>query len=39
MDENPFGDGEAVARFFLGTVQLIVFFLALTLLAIVSIPQ
>jgi hypothetical protein len=35
-DENPFGDGEVLARFFLGSLQLIVFMLALGILAMVS---
>lgn len=35
--QNPFGDeGEDVARFFLGTLQFVVFCLALLLLALVS---
>ena len=35
--ENPFGDeGEDVARFFLGTLQFVVFCLAFLLLALVS---
>ena len=37
MDKNPFGEeGEAVAKFFLATLQVIVFGLALLLLALVS---
>jgi hypothetical protein len=39
MDENPFGDGETVLRFFLGTIQFIVFLLALSLLAVVTYGQ
>jgi hypothetical protein len=38
-EENPFGDGETVLRFFLGTIQFIVFMLALSLLALVSYPS
>jgi len=35
-EDNPFGDGEAFARLLLGTLQVIVFGLALLLLVLVS---
>jgi hypothetical protein len=39
MNENPFGENEAGARTTLAVLQLLVFALALTLLALVSYGQ